>query len=334
MRDVRLDPSLPYAPHTRGRNAWSIGISIAAMQGATPSDFGRFPITEPQLDAMCRVAATLARFYGIDVAAIRTHAEAALDDGYFGAEGDDVRWDIARLRPSAEPLHPSDDDRRLVPGEDRRTAIMEGAAFGKEHAPLSNQTASSGQAPSTILLIRHAEKPGETKHREVLDADAKDPKLSLQGRNRAAAYAAYFSAKWPGGPFPGIDAIFATANSDASHRPAETVAPLAAALGIQPNENYGNSDKDIAKLAGDLLGGKYAGKVVLICWHHGTLQTLAHALGATSAPPWPSPTTFDLVWRLDYANGSTPAFTALYEGLMFGDEPATLPLQPATVSAS
>ena len=85
MRDVRLDPSLPYAAHTAGRNSWSIGVSIAAMRGAVPADFGAFPLTEPQLDAMCRVAAALAAFYGIDVAAIRTHAEAALDDGYFGA---------------------------------------------------------------------------------------------------------------------------------------------------------------------------------------------------------------------------------------------------------
>ena len=108
MRDVRLDPSLPYAPHTRGRNAWSIGLSVAAMEGSTPSDFGRYPLTEPQLDALCRVAATLAAFYAIDVAAIRTHAEAALDDGYFGAGSDAMRWDIARLRPSPAPLVPAD----------------------------------------------------------------------------------------------------------------------------------------------------------------------------------------------------------------------------------
>ena len=108
MRDVRLDPSLPYAAHTRGRNSWSIGISIAAMRDATPADFGAFALTEPQLDAMCRVAAALASFYGIDPAAIRTHAEAALDDGYFGAGDEDLRWDIARLRASPEPLLPAE----------------------------------------------------------------------------------------------------------------------------------------------------------------------------------------------------------------------------------
>jgi len=49
MRDVRLDPSLPYAAHTAGRNSWAIGLSVAAMQDASPHDFGPCPITEPQL---------------------------------------------------------------------------------------------------------------------------------------------------------------------------------------------------------------------------------------------------------------------------------------------
>jgi N-acetylmuramoyl-L-alanine amidase len=108
MREVYKGPELPYAAHTRGRNSFSIGISIAAMRGATPSDFGLYPLTEPQLEAMCILSAGLARSYGIDVAAIRTHAEAALDDGYFGAGSEDLRWDIARLRPAADPLEPQE----------------------------------------------------------------------------------------------------------------------------------------------------------------------------------------------------------------------------------
>ena len=110
MRDVRLDPSLPYAAHTAGRNSWSIGIAIAVMRDAVPGDFGAFPLTEPQLEGMCRVAAVLAAFYGIGAAAVRTHAEAALADGYFGAAtGEEhLRWDIARLRPSPEPLLPEE----------------------------------------------------------------------------------------------------------------------------------------------------------------------------------------------------------------------------------
>jgi len=108
MRDLRSDPSPPYAAHTLGRNSWSIGLAICGMAGAQPSDFGRFPVTDEQIGALCAVARALADAYGIPLTAIRTHAEAALDDGYFGAGEDDLRWDIARLAPRAERLSERD----------------------------------------------------------------------------------------------------------------------------------------------------------------------------------------------------------------------------------
>ncbi len=107
MRDVRAGPDSPYAAHTARRNSWSIGVAVAAMEGATPSDFGEYPITGEQVDALCAVAATLAAHYGIAPASVRTHAEAALDDGYFG-DGEAARWDIARLQPSPAPLVPAE----------------------------------------------------------------------------------------------------------------------------------------------------------------------------------------------------------------------------------
>ena len=108
MRDVRLDPSRPYAAHTSGRNAFAIGVAICAMQAATPADFGAYPLAAAQIDALALVVRRLADAYAIPYAAVRTHAEFAVADGYFGAGGDDVRWDIARLAPSAEPLEPSE----------------------------------------------------------------------------------------------------------------------------------------------------------------------------------------------------------------------------------
>jgi N-acetylmuramoyl-L-alanine amidase len=106
MRDLRADPSGPYAAHTAGRNSWSIGIAVCAMADARPDDFGRYPLLDAQIGGLCAVARTLADAYGIPLAAIRTHAEAALDDGYFGASGPDERWDIARLAARREPLEP------------------------------------------------------------------------------------------------------------------------------------------------------------------------------------------------------------------------------------
>ncbi len=108
MCDVRTARSGGYAAHTAGRNSYAAGVAICAMRAATPHDFGQFPLTVEQVEALCIVAARLVRFYGIAIDEVRTHAEAALDDGYFGAGDDDVRWDIARLAPSAEPLRPSD----------------------------------------------------------------------------------------------------------------------------------------------------------------------------------------------------------------------------------
>lgn len=119
MRDVALGGA--YAAHTAGRNAYAAGISAMAMAGATPSDFGEYPLTPELIDGLCRVAAAIASFYRIPVDSrhVRTHAEAAIADGYFGS-GHDERWDIARLRPAAAPLHASeaaqtgDELRRLV----------------------------------------------------------------------------------------------------------------------------------------------------------------------------------------------------------------------------
>ena len=107
MRDLRVAPQDPYAAHTAGRNSWSIGLAACAMAGATPAAFGAYPITPEQIEALCRVAALLAAAYEIPTVSIRTHAEAALADGYFGA-GAEERWDGARLQPRPEALTPAE----------------------------------------------------------------------------------------------------------------------------------------------------------------------------------------------------------------------------------
>jgi len=109
MRDVAEGPERPYAAHTRGRNAYALGVSAMAMHEATPADFGRFPLTEQLVDALCRVTATLASIYRVplDAAHVMSHAEAALHDGYFGT-GPNERWDIARLAEDPRPLLPRD----------------------------------------------------------------------------------------------------------------------------------------------------------------------------------------------------------------------------------
>jgi len=92
-----------YAAHCLNANTGSIGIALAAMAGATerPFNAGAYPITTPQLDAFCGLAARLAKQYGIPNtrATILTHAEVQPTLG-IAQRG---KWDICWLPGMAEP---------------------------------------------------------------------------------------------------------------------------------------------------------------------------------------------------------------------------------------
>jgi hypothetical protein len=196
--------------------------------------------------------------------------------------------------------------------------------------------------PSKVMLIRHGEKLGNP------DDESGGPNLSIRGSARAAALPLLFL---PANPAVGCqidtgtysltqsysreqfndalprfdtpDFVIATADSDKSHRRRQTVTPTAVALG-KPFDytSYTKSPADIARLAQDIRSGaKYAGKVVLICWHHGCIQTVAKQLGATQAPKWPGSQIFDRVWVIDFANGTSgaPAFADKPQKLLYGD---------------
>lgn len=121
MRDVYFDDERPYAAHTSRRNAYSAGLSVMGMHGATPANFGEFPLRPECIDAMCSLAAELAAAFDIDVDSdhIMTHAEAAILDGYFGV-AENQRWDGARIAPSVAPLTP---DEAIRTGDELRARI-------------------------------------------------------------------------------------------------------------------------------------------------------------------------------------------------------------------
>jgi hypothetical protein len=163
------------------------------------------------------------------------------------------------------------------------------------------------QPPATILLIRHAEK--------LTDGRGD---LSPVGFERAGLIPRLFGGKEAPAPhnLPRPDFLFATHVSKHSNRPVETIKPLSQVLGLPISSEV--DDKDYATLAGELLSGKYAGKVVLVAWHHGSLPGFARALGATPPyDPWPE-TQFDRVWRIDYGSGKA-ALRDLPQELMPGD---------------
>jgi broad specificity phosphatase PhoE len=164
-------------------------------------------------------------------------------------------------------------------------------------------------SPAHVLIIRHAEKPD----------DATSAELTAEGKERAEALDKLFkkSDDRPE-PFPTPDFIFAAKDSNKSHRPTATAAPLAKKLGLTMNAEFPSDDP--AKLADELFGNpKYAGKTVLISWRHGTIPTLAAKLKATEAPASWSDSVFDRVWQIDYDAKGKVTFRDLPQRLRKGD---------------
>lgn len=159
-------------------------------------------------------------------------------------------------------------------------------------------------APSVIWVMRHAEKRG----------DPDDPNLSEEGAKHAERLADWFPNA-VGTP----DRIIATAVSKHSVRPIQTVRPLAAALGIQIETDY--ADQDYGALAKSLLASSGAGgRRVLVCWHHGNIPNMMHALGAPAGSypdPWDRDT-FDLVLALSFGSGHATSATEIREPLWPG----------------
>jgi broad specificity phosphatase PhoE len=154
--------------------------------------------------------------------------------------------------------------------------------------------------PREVLLIRHAEKEPNSIH------------LSADGWKRAEALPKLFEGK-----FPKPDFIFATKPSKTSNRPVETVTPLSKTLSLPVNAVFANADFQM--LAADLLTNpRFAGKVVLVCWHHGTIPELARKLGAEDVPEHWKEQVFDAIWVLTYEDGKVK-FKKRHQALMPAD---------------
>ena len=88
-----------YAPHTRGCNTSSIGLSMCAMGGPdvreSPFNAGKWPLTQAQWDKAVETCAALCRRYSIPVTrqTVLTHAEV---QGTLGIKQNN-KWDITAL---------------------------------------------------------------------------------------------------------------------------------------------------------------------------------------------------------------------------------------------
>ena len=167
--------------------------------------------------------------------------------------------------------------------------------------------------------------------------------MSIQGSARAAAlpslfapalpqlscdlhhYAEDFVGSYRQVPLKGTAArfrapnlIFATARSKDSKRPIETVTPLATALNEPINARFADNDKDVKKMVEAIFAeSACAGKIVLICWHHGRIPDIAKALGIAKPPKWDGKV-FDRVWEITFTKGKA-ALKDLPQMLLYGD---------------
>ena len=189
--------------------------------------------------------------------------------------------------------------------------------------------------PSKIMIIRHGEKPPKSPGKKgpwevLVDGQSGNGKsLIVPGWQRAGALNAFFAPYQANPADPEIakpDYIYAADPKGESHRPWETVTPLAAGLGYQQGSPHFNVTYDIdggePQLAKSMLG---LSGVVLICWEHDNImphlmQAIDQEVAITNyaSIPNPRPDVFYLVWVLDLA-GKSYVWTSVKQNLMAGD---------------
>jgi hypothetical protein len=164
---------------------------------------------------------------------------------------------------------------------------------------LYSSAVNSAQMPGRILLMRHAEKPD----------DDRNPNLTPAGFMRANDLVQFVQSRY-GRP----DYIFAADNSKHSCRPLETALPLSKATGVPICLNF--KDDDFAELASTLRSdSRFAGKLVVIVWHHGNIPEFAQALQAragTYPVKWPG-SCYNEILQFDYIGGEHPVVSEVRE---------------------
>jgi hypothetical protein len=168
----------------------------------------------------------------------------------------------------------------------------------------------NGLADTTVMIIRHAEKPDSGSG------------LTPAGEARARAYVDYFEHFAVDGQPMAPNSLYASADSKSSMRPRLTIEPLSQAMGLPIDSRF--ADKQTEEIA-DALRTTAHGKRVLIAWHHGEIPKLIRDLGGDSASlipgdKWPSDV-FGWVVVLRYdRHGELVNAQVIHEHLMPDDD--------------
>lgn len=161
---------------------------------------------------------------------------------------------------------------------------------------------TSDQAPQTVILIRHGEKPGDDGPPLGVNRHGEhdEHSLSVRGWTRAGALAAVLvhasSASEPHLVAPGR--VFATkaTSSNRSRRERDTATPTALRLGLPIDEDWSHGDE--AELARAVISQESA---ALVVWHHGRMVELVTSFPLVNPDDvpteWPDDR-FDLYWIL------------------------------------
>jgi len=180
----------------------------------------------------------------------------------------------------------------------------------------------STPARPTIQIIRHAEKPTDDPQTLGVDSSGNEnPECLIPlGWQRAGALATLFDPS-RGTLAPDLSApqtIFAAGvgKHSNSHRPRETVKPLADKLGLKTNDSFLKGDETAMVDAVLAQTG-----VVLITWQHEDIPGIANQiLGNDTTVPqsWPGDR-FDIVWVFTPDDSGAYAFTQVPQLLLAGD---------------
>jgi hypothetical protein len=201
---------------------------------------------------------------------------------------------------------------------------------------------------STVMIIRHAEKPPEPPASPppfgvTPDGRQDDHSLSVRGWQRAGALATFFAPFQSAPPQVRtpqfIYAVKVDSDDDNPHdaagarigtkgkRAQQTVTPIADKLGPLVTLNFTFDKGDEAAMITSVLA---CPGVVLICWVHENIPRIASQIPANPATPfpvtWPIDTRgyarFDVVWRFEFGPAAgTYRFSQISQMLLAGDLP-------------
>ena len=145
----------------------------------------------------------------------------------------------------------------------------------------ARKTKVVSEAPTTLILVRHAEKL-------FVPPANKDPDLSLAGQVRAQELARMFSDS-------GIAAIYATQYQ----RTQQTVKPLAEKLGLTVTKVEAKQTAELVKQ----IRAHNAGQTIFIAGHNNTVPEIIAAMGGPQFPIIPE-TEYDNLYILTvYSDG-------------------------------